>query len=330
MAELAAKAREEMATEGRAEDDGRRGHRRARFRRRRAATSPRRRRSGPTSTSTPPTWWSSSAAPNSGRTARRAPGSRWRSTTSCRRPACSSWRGPPAWSSGRTIPTPGWYDTETGELVDEGELVERYHDAVIDRVGIREFVDDGAIDADHAAPLLVSVFLDKDFTFVVSVGGRGQGVRPESDPEHTVIAPVQDSGDWQVTRKAGTEIRVPRKTKLSRTVGAQIPTGFDPMVYGVSQDMMNVDRPGGDVEPRHHRRCVPVRRVHADRADALGAPQPGGQHAGHRYGRHDVDADHVPRQPAGPEQAQRHPAGGPAERRSPATSCSPTSAATAR
>ena len=52
-------------------------------------------------------------------------------------------------------PKPGWYDTETGDLVDESELVERYHDAVVERTGIREFVDDGAIDPDHASPLLV-------------------------------------------------------------------------------------------------------------------------------------------------------------------------------
>ena len=58
-----------------------------------------------------------------------------------------------------------------------------------------------------------------------------------------MIAPLPDSGDWQVTRKAGTEIRVPRKVKLSRTVGAQIPTGFDPKVWGLSQDMASsVDR----------------------------------------------------------------------------------------
>ena len=65
----------------------------------------------------------------------------------------------------------------------------------------------------------------------------------EFDPEHTVIRPVPDSGDWEVIRKAGTEIRVPRKTKLSRTVGAQIPTGFDPKVWGISQDMVSsIDR----------------------------------------------------------------------------------------
>ncbi|MBS9533476.1 DUF1729 domain-containing protein [Mycobacterium sp. M1] len=151
-----------------------------------------------------------------------------------------------AWTTGlvkwEDDPQPGWYDTATGELVDEAELVERYHDTVVERVGVREFVDDGAIDPDHASPLLVSVFLDKDFSFVVSSEADARAF-VEFDPEHTVVRPVPDSGDWQVIRKAGTEIRVPRKSKLSRTVGAQIPTGFDPTVWGISQDMAtSIDR----------------------------------------------------------------------------------------
>jgi fatty acid synthase len=151
-----------------------------------------------------------------------------------------------AWTTGlirwEDDPTPGWYDTDTGELVDEAELVERYHDAVVEKIGVREFVDDGAIDPDHASPLLVSVFLDRDFSFVVSSEADARAF-VQFDPEHTVIRPVPDSGDWQVTRKAGTEIRVPRKTKLSRTVGGQIPTGFDPTVWGISADMAtSIDR----------------------------------------------------------------------------------------
>ncbi|MBY0442126.1 MAG: 3-oxoacyl-ACP synthase, partial [Mycobacteriaceae bacterium] len=151
-----------------------------------------------------------------------------------------------AWTTGlirwEDDPRPGWYDTASGELVDESELVERYHDAVVERTGIREFVDDGAIDPDHASPLLVSVFLDKDFSFVVSSEADARAF-VQFDPEHTVIRPVPDTTDWQVIRKAGTEIRVPRKTKLSRTVGAQIPTGFDPTVWGISPDMANsIDR----------------------------------------------------------------------------------------
>lgn len=151
-----------------------------------------------------------------------------------------------AWTTGlirwEDDPQPGWYDTESGELVDESELVERYHDTVVERCGIREFVDDGAIDPDHASPLLVSVFLEKDFAFVVSSESDARAFA-EFDPEHTIIRPVPDSSDWQVIRKAGTEIRVPRKTKLSRVVGGQVPTGFDPTVWGISQDMASsIDR----------------------------------------------------------------------------------------
>jgi len=151
-----------------------------------------------------------------------------------------------AWTTGlirwEDDPQPGWYDTESGELIDEAELVERYHDTVVQRCGIREFVDDGAIDPDHASPLLVSVFLDKDFAFVVSSEADARAF-VEFDPEHTIIRPVPDSSDWQVIRKAGTEIRVPRKTKLSRVVGGQVPTGFDPTVWGISADMASsIDR----------------------------------------------------------------------------------------
>ncbi|MGH3542942.1 MAG: beta-ketoacyl synthase N-terminal-like domain-containing protein, partial [Mycobacterium sp.] len=151
-----------------------------------------------------------------------------------------------AWTTGlirwHDDPQPGWYDTESEELLDESDLVERYHDAVVERVGIREWVDDGSIDPDHASPLLVSVFLDKDFSFVASSEAEARAF-VEFDPEHTVIRPVPDSTDWQVTRKAGTEIRVPRKNKLSRTVGGQIPTGFDPTVWGISADMAtSIDR----------------------------------------------------------------------------------------
>ena len=150
-----------------------------------------------------------------------------------------------AWTTGlvkwEQDPKPGWYDTSSGDLVDESEIVERYHDAVIERCGIREFVADGAIE-EHSAPLLVSVFLDKDFRFVVSSEADARAF-VEFDPEHTVIRPVPDSHDWEVTRQAGTEIRVPRKTKLSRVVGGQIPTGFDPTVWGISPDMVSsIDR----------------------------------------------------------------------------------------
>ncbi|GGG25249.1 type I polyketide synthase [Rhodococcoides trifolii] len=150
-----------------------------------------------------------------------------------------------AWNTGLVVweqdPKPGWYDVESGDLVPEAEIAERYHDTVVERCGIRRYEDDGAM-VNNSAPLMTSVFLDNDLTFVVSSEAEARAF-VGADSEKTVITQAADSGDWQVTRKAGTEIRVPRQMKLTRTVGGQIPTGFDPTKWGISPDMASsVDR----------------------------------------------------------------------------------------
>ena len=75
-----------------------------------------------------------------------------------------------AWVTGMITweqdPEPGWYDAESGDLVPEAELADKYHDAVVAKCGIREFSDDGDM-IDSTAPLLVSVFLPDDMSFVV-------------------------------------------------------------------------------------------------------------------------------------------------------------------
>ncbi|MCD2146567.1 type I polyketide synthase [Gordonia paraffinivorans] len=149
-----------------------------------------------------------------------------------------------AWNTGLihwdSAPKPGWYDTETGDPVPESEIAERYHDEVVERCGIRRYEDDGAM-VDNTSPLLTSVFLDEDLTFTVNSEAEARAFAA-ANPEKTRIAQTAD-GDWQVTRLAGTEIRVPRRFSLSRTVGGQIPTGFDPVRWGVSPDMVeSIDR----------------------------------------------------------------------------------------
>ncbi|WP_229055074.1 type I polyketide synthase [Aeromicrobium sp. Leaf350] len=146
-----------------------------------------------------------------------------------------------AWSTGLIRWEKGtWIDVESDEDVAEADLVERYHDVVRERVGVREYADDTTI-TDHTVPLLASVFLDADLTFTVGSRAEAEAMKA-GDPEHTRITPAED-GDWTVTRLAGTEIRVPRRMKLTRTVGGQIPTGFDPTVWGVPAEMVeSVDR----------------------------------------------------------------------------------------
>ncbi len=150
-----------------------------------------------------------------------------------------------AWSTGLITweenPRPGWYDAASGDAVPETEIADRYHDEVVERCGIRRYADDGAM-VDNSSPLLESVFLDEDLTFTVSSEEAARAF-VAADPGHTRITPVPDTGEFTVTRAAGTEIRVPRRFELSRTVGGQIPTGFDPVRWGVTPDMASsIDR----------------------------------------------------------------------------------------
>lgn len=85
------------------------------------------------------------------------------------------------------------------------------------------------------------VFLDHDVTF--SVPTREVAAEyVKLDEAHTTIAPDEESGEWNVTRHAGSMIRVPRRATMTRTVGGQFPKGFDPTRWGIPASMV------GDVD----------------------------------------------------------------------------------
>ena len=150
-----------------------------------------------------------------------------------------------AWNMGLLTwadsPKPGWYDTD-GNLVPEEDIAERYHDEVVARSGIRPFEEGMGDDyKDGADEEEAEVFLDHDVTF--SVPTRDVAAEyVKLDEAHTTIAPDEESGEWNVTRHAGSMIRVPRRATMTRTVGGQFPKGFDPTRWGIPASM------AGDVD----------------------------------------------------------------------------------
>ena len=142
-----------------------------------------------------------------------------------------------AWGMGlltwHDSPKAGWYDTD-GELVEESDVLERYRDEVVARCGIREFVDDGVIAPDAEED--VAVYLDHDITLTVADEATARTLEA-TDPEHTLVAPDAETGEWTVTRLAGSLARVPRRAALSRTVGGQFPVDFDPQRWGIPAAM---------------------------------------------------------------------------------------------
>ncbi|WP_369831040.1 fatty acid synthase subunit beta domain-containing protein [Corynebacterium sp. 13CS0277] len=149
-----------------------------------------------------------------------------------------------AWSMGlirfEQDPTPGWY-TADGDPIDEADIYDTFADEVLGRVGVRQYHDDFGM-VDNLAPELTTIYLDHDVQFSVADEEAARSFL-RSHPEHTEVHRDADTGEWQVVRRAGTPVRVPRRMAMSRFVGGQVPEGFDPAVWGIPADMVdNLDR----------------------------------------------------------------------------------------
>ena len=134
-----------------------------------------------------------------------------------------------------------WFDAD-GEEIAEEDIYDRFHDEVLANVGVRKYHDDYGPNmpmVDNLAPELTTIYLERDMTFAVQ----------DEETARTFVADVEgatahfDGEEWQVTRPAGSEVRVPRRVAMTRFVGGQVPKGFDPGVYGIPADMIdNLDR----------------------------------------------------------------------------------------
>ena len=147
-----------------------------------------------------------------------------------------------AWTTGRIVyetePTPTWTDAKSGESLTEAEIIDRFGEEIEAGLGIRRFHDEGSL-IDGTAPLMVPVYCEEDTSFLVRSQDEAQAFVTE-DPERTKVEAVEDG--FLVTRLKGSLIRVPRRFKLTRFVGAQVPEGFDPKVWGLGAMTESIDR----------------------------------------------------------------------------------------
>lgn len=147
-----------------------------------------------------------------------------------------------AWTTGLIAWDGGWTVTATGEEIAEEDIFDRFHDEVMAGVGVRRYHDDFGPKrpmVDNLAPELTTIYLERDMTFAVADEATAKSFVADVEGASAYF----DGEEWQVTRPAGSAIRVPRRVAMSRFVGGQIPQGFDPAVYGIPADMIdNLDR----------------------------------------------------------------------------------------
>ncbi|WP_175973396.1 type I polyketide synthase [Corynebacterium sp. Marseille-Q2823] len=142
--------------------------------------------------------------------------------------------------------TAGWLTAE-GEEIAEEDVYARFHDEVLAGIGVRRFHDDFGPHlpmVDNLAPELTTIYLEKPLSF--TVGDEATARSFVDSCEGATLRRVTDQTgevEWQITRPAGSAVRVPRRVAMTRFVGGQIPEGFAPQVYGIPADMVdNLDR----------------------------------------------------------------------------------------
>ena len=135
-----------------------------------------------------------------------------------------------------------WVDAESGEEVTEDAIADRYREAVRGVSGIRWTEPETAGFDAEALPVLATAYLDRDFTFSVSNEQDARSFKA-ADPAMTEIAYDDVNDVWQVTRKTGAEIRVPKIARMSRRILGAVPNGFDIARMGIPGEMLeSVDR----------------------------------------------------------------------------------------
>jgi len=175
--------------------------------------------------------------------------------------------GPPADHAGRTI-RHGWYDTESGDLVDEAELVALPRTSSRTRRHPRFVPPTGAMTLSCVAAACERV-PDKDFTSSFPLSPT-PAVRPfRSDTLWFLPVPFHRlaglPASWHRDSRAA-------RRSLSRTVGRRSPPGFEPGGVGRhARHGHSIDRVAR-WNARRDRRCLPIVGFHADRADGVGAP----------------------------------------------------------
>lgn len=134
----------------------------------------------------------------------------------------------------------GWVDTRSGKPVADDQVFEKYRREIFSGTGIR-FADPSVQNFDPRSTTVFSdVVTDRGLSFTVESKGMGEEYLKQYPGARLEPA---ESGSWRVTLPKGSLVKIPRRASLSRWVAGQVPTGWDPVRFGLPKEMVaEIDR----------------------------------------------------------------------------------------
>lgn len=132
----------------------------------------------------------------------------------------------------------GWLDAKSKSPIADAEVKSRFEEHIIEHTGIRIIESqDHDLTSPDKEQILHEVVITEDLEpFEVSLETAEDFKR-----EHGERVVVTETGDRQfsVSLKAGTTLMIPKSVTFKNAIGAQMPTGWDPRIYGIPDDVIN-------------------------------------------------------------------------------------------
>ncbi|KAJ1944337.1 fatty acid synthase alpha subunit Lsd1, partial [Linderina pennispora] len=136
----------------------------------------------------------------------------------------------------------GWADAKTGEPVRDMDIKPRYEEYILQHTGIRVIepeIHEG-FEPDKK-PLLCELQIDHDMNpFETSAEEAISFKRGNGDKVDTW---ENTDGTWSVRFLKGAVLLIPKAVRFDRHVASQLPTGWDPVRYGIPKDIADTVDP---------------------------------------------------------------------------------------
>ncbi|KAJ2909438.1 fatty acid synthase alpha subunit Lsd1, partial [Coemansia aciculifera] len=134
----------------------------------------------------------------------------------------------------------GWADAATGEPIRDMDVKARYEEHILAHTGIR-LIESAMLEDPASDPSVVPIFrellIEHDLPpFEASADEAAQFKL--RNKEFADIWPNSNESSWSVCLRKGAVILVPKALRFDRLVGAQLPTGWDPVRFGIPPDVV--------------------------------------------------------------------------------------------
>ncbi|KAJ2481042.1 fatty acid synthase alpha subunit Lsd1 [Coemansia sp. RSA 2131] len=131
----------------------------------------------------------------------------------------------------------GWVDAVSGEPVKDMDVKPRYEKQILEHTGIRLLEPALLGNQDPSVvPLMRELQIEHDMEPFEASADEAAAFKLRNNDKVDVWETAE--GSWHVRFLKGAVLMVPKALRFDRLVGAQLPTGWDPRHYGISEDVI--------------------------------------------------------------------------------------------